>query len=44
MESQFLAQDLRHAMVKPQHVHSLVGKWLLLPLKIDWLFTWSWEF
>jgi hypothetical protein len=30
---QFLAQLLRHVMVRPHTLHSLLGKALLLPLK-----------
>jgi hypothetical protein len=33
MESQFLAQDLRHVIFKPHCVQVLFGKLLLLPLK-----------
>jgi len=32
--SQFLAQDLRHAMLRPQHAHILPGKCALLPLNV----------
>jgi hypothetical protein len=32
-DSQFLAQALRHVMVRPHTAHSLLGRFCLLPLK-----------
>jgi len=40
MASQFLAQDLRHVIFKPQHAHILLGKCALLPLNVVCLITW----
>jgi len=34
MSSQFLAQTLRHVIVKPHSLHNLLGKLFLLPLKV----------